>query len=181
MGSAVTRTGDGDQRNRRSRRAVGFLAVLAGVLLGLGGYTFLYAEGFSYLSDDPKVCVNCHIMQPQYDSWQKASHSAVANCVDCHLPHDFFRKYLAKADNGWHHSKGFTLQDFHEPIMIKAPNARILQENCLACHTDLVHELVVGVNGTEEEVRCVHCHADVGHGETTGMGGPELTVSTKDR
>ena len=112
-------------------------------------------------------------MQPQYDSWQKSSHHAVAVCVDCHLPHDFLGKYIAKADNGWHHSKGFTLQDFHEPIMIKAPNARILQDNCLACHEDMVHELVVGVNGPAEEVRCVHCHVTVGHGETTGLGGPE--------
>jgi len=53
------------------------------------------------------------------------------------------------------------------------------EENCLACHEDLVHELVVGVNGPAEEVRCVHCHVDVGHGETTGLGGPETTVSTK--
>ena len=43
-------------------------------------------------------------------------------------------KYLAKASNGWHHSKGFTLEDFHEPIMIKPVNARILQESCLKCH-----------------------------------------------
>ena len=154
-------------------RSVVTLAVLGGILLGVGGYTFLYAEGFSYMSDDPEVCVNCHIMQPQYDSWQKSSHHAVAVCVDCHLPHDFLGKYIAKAENGWHHSKGFTLQNFHEPIMIKAPNARILQDNCLACHEDMVHELVVGVNGPAEEVRCVHCHVTVGHGETTGLGGPE--------
>jgi cytochrome c nitrite reductase small subunit len=150
-----------------------FLAALGGVLLGVGGYTFLYAEGLSYMSDDPEVCINCHIMQPQYDSWQKSSHHAVAVCVDCHLPHGFLGKYIAKAENGWHHSKGFTLQNFHEPIMIKAPNARILQENCLACHQDLVHELVSGVNGYAEEVHCVHCHVTVGHGETTGLGGPE--------
>jgi cytochrome c nitrite reductase small subunit len=149
------------------------LAVFAGLLLGVGGYTFLYAEGLSYMSDDPEVCVNCHIMQPQYDSWQKSSHHAVAVCVDCHLPHDFIGKYVAKADNGWHHSRGFTLQNFHEPIMIKAPNARILQDNCLACHEDLVHGLVSGVNGPAEEVRCVHCHVTVGHGDTTGLGGPE--------
>ena len=161
------------QPKRRMNMAIGLAAVLTGTLLGVGGYTFLYAEGFSYMSDDPKVCVNCHIMQPQYDSWQKASHHTVATCVDCHLPHDFFGKYYAKADNGWHHSKGFTLQNFHEPIMIKGPNARILQENCLVCHGDLVHELVVGVNGPAEEVRCVHCHVEVGHGETTGLGGPE--------
>ena len=155
------------------KKSIGLLSVLVGVLLGVGGYTFLYAEGFSYMSDDPEVCINCHIMQPQYDSWLKASHSAVAVCVDCHLPHDFFGKYIAKAENGWHHSKGFTLQNFDEPIMIKAPNARILQENCLACHEDLVHELVSGVNGSPDEVQCVHCHVTVGHGETTGLGGPE--------
>ncbi len=167
--------------SRRLQAAIGVLVVLVGVFVGVGGFTFLYAEGFSYLSDDPEVCVNCHIMQPQYDSWQKASHHTAANCVDCHLPHDFFRKYLAKAENGWHHSKGFTLQDFHEPIMIKGPNAKILQENCLACHADLAHDLVVGVNGFEDEVRCVHCHSDVGHGETTGLGGPDLTAYKKDQ
>ena len=173
MGKSLQDTVDRESPRRRSKAAIGFLSVTTGILLGVGGYTFLYAEGFSYLSSDPAACVNCHIMQPQYDSWQKASHHTVAVCVDCHLPHDFFRKYLAKAENGWHHSRGFTLQDFHEPIMIKGPNARILQENCLACHEGLVHELVVGVNGPAEEVRCVHCHADVGHGETVGLGGPE--------
>jgi cytochrome c nitrite reductase small subunit len=59
--------------------------------------------------------------------------------------------------------------------MIKPKNARILQENCLACHEDLVHELVGGVIGEPAEVQCVHCHAGVGHGETTGLGGPERT------
>ena len=169
----MAKADDRENARRRVKTTIGLAAVMTGVLLGVGGFTFLYAEGFSYMSDDPKVCVNCHIMQPQYDSWQKASHHAVAVCVDCHLPHDFFGKYLAKADNGWHHSKGFTLQNFHEPIMIKEPNARILQDNCLACHGDLVHELVVGVNGQAEEVHCVHCHIGVGHGETTGLGGPE--------
>lgn len=169
----MAKADDRENARRRVKTSIGLAVVMTGVLLGVGGFTFLYAEGFSYMSDDPKVCVNCHIMQPQYDSWQKASHHAVAVCVDCHLPHDFFGKYLAKADNGWHHSKGFTLQNFHEPIMIKEPNARILQDNCLACHGDLVHELVVGVNGQAEEVHCVHCHIGVGHGETTGLGGPE--------
>jgi cytochrome c nitrite reductase small subunit len=111
-------------------------------------------------------------MRPQYDSWQKSSHHAVAKCVDCHLPHDFVGKYVAKGENGYHHSKGFTFQDFHEPIMIKAKNARILQANCIACHGELVHELVSGVNGEPDEVQCVHCHSGVGHGDTTGLGGP---------
>ncbi|HEY0992014.1 MAG TPA: cytochrome c nitrite reductase small subunit, partial [Kofleriaceae bacterium] len=110
------------------------LAVVAGAVIGLIGFTFHYAEGLSYFSTDPKACANCHIMRSQYDGWQKASHHGVATCVDCHLPHTFLAKYVAKASNGWHHSKGFTLQDFEEPIRIKPRNSDILQHNCLRCH-----------------------------------------------
>ena len=113
-------------------------------MAGLGAFTFRYGEGLSYFSTDPRACANCHIMNDQYDSWQKGQHHAAATCVDCHLPHDFVAKYIAKADNGYRHSKGFTLQDFHEPILIKPRNAAILQENCLRCHGDFVHEIVRG-------------------------------------
>jgi cytochrome c nitrite reductase small subunit len=62
------------------------LAVVIGAFIGISLYTFRYAEGFSYFSTDPKACMNCHIMKPQYDSWQKASHHSNASCVECHLP-----------------------------------------------------------------------------------------------
>jgi len=146
------------------------LAVLLGLLAGIGGFTFLYAEGLSYMSDDPKVCVNCHIMQPQYDSWQKASHHTVATCVQCHLPHGFIGKYYSKAENGYHHSVAFTLQNFHEPIMIKEKSSRILQNNCLACHGALVHEQIARAVDGSGEVQCVHCHRSVGHGTPAGLG-----------
>jgi cytochrome c nitrite reductase small subunit len=146
------------------------LAVVIGSLTGLGGYTFKYGEGLSYFSKDPAACVNCHIMQPQYDSWQKASHHTAATCVDCHLPHDFIGKYIAKAENGYYHSKGFTFQDFPEPIFIKAKASRILQDNCIACHSDFVHELVSGAKTDEDAVLCVHCHRSAGHGDTVGLG-----------
>lgn len=146
------------------------LAVLIGAAIGVGGYTLVYAEGLSYMSSDPKVCVNCHIMRPQYEAWQKSSHHNVAGCVECHLPQGLIGKYLAKAINGYHHSKAFTLQDFAEPIAIKAGNSRILQNNCLACHGELVHQAVVAP-GRSDEVRCVHCHQSVGHGERAGLGG----------
>lgn len=157
------------------RRRLGrtlLLALPVGLVLGMGGYTFQYAEGLSYFSTDPRACMNCHIMRPQFDSWQKSSHHTAARCVDCHLPHTLVAKYLAKAENGYHHSKGFTFQDFHEPIMIKAKNSRILQDNCLACHRDMVHDLVAGSTTDAHALRCVHCHQGVGHGEPAGLGGP---------
>lgn len=150
------------------QKGVWVLLVLASVFLGVGAYTFRYAEGLSYFSADPKACVNCHVMQPSFDSWQKASHHNVAKCVDCHLPHAPVPKYLAKADNGYRHSKGFTFQDFHEPIRVTRRNDAILQDNCLRCHDALVHgtSLTDGRGG----LRCVHCHRNVGHGDKTGMG-----------
>ena len=158
------------EEGRWRARGLIALAIMLGLLAGVGGFTFLYAEGFSYMSDDPRVCANCHIMQPQYDSWQKASHHTVATCVDCHLPHGLIRKYLSKAENGFHHSRAFTFQDFHEPIMIQPKSARILQENCLQCHGALVHQQIARGTDSQEDMRCTHCHSAVGHGVATGIG-----------
>jgi hypothetical protein len=55
--------------------------LLSVALAGVSAYTFRYAEGFSYLKTDPKACVNCHILRPQYDGWSKSSHRAVAVCT----------------------------------------------------------------------------------------------------
>ncbi|HTE06913.1 MAG TPA: cytochrome c nitrite reductase small subunit [Planctomycetota bacterium] len=145
-------------------------AVSIGLCAGVGLTTLHYAEGLSYLSTNPAACANCHIMQSQYDSWQKAGHHTVATCVDCHLPADFLGKYVAKSVNGWNHSRAFTLQDFPEPIRITPRNARILQDNCVRCHADLVH----GQTSIDAErpVSCVHCHARAGHGPRAGLGGP---------
>lgn len=153
-----------------SRKQWLVLVILGGLFIGVGLATFRYGEGLSYFSKDPKACVNCHIMQPQFDSWQKASHHTVASCVECHLPHNTIEKYIAKADNGYRHSKGFTFQDFHEPIMISNRNSKILQENCLRCHDGMVHGLAVSIKADPKAVGCVHCHSTVGHGEKTGMG-----------
>jgi len=149
------------------------LALLAGVFIGLGGYTLVYADAFSYMSADPKVCANCHIMGAEYDSWQKSSHHHVAVCNDCHLPRDFIGKYVTKALNGFNHAKAYTLQDFAEPIAIKPFNSAIVQENCLACHRALVQEATMA-RGPAEEAACVHCHSTAGHGERAGLGGPRI-------
>jgi cytochrome c nitrite reductase small subunit len=148
----------------RTKKAALAIAALLGVVAGLGLFTFHYAEGLSYFSTDPRACANCHIMNDQFDSWAKGPHHAAAGCVDCHLPHTFVAKYIAKAENGYHHSKGFTLQDFHEPIMIKPKNAAILQEGCLRCHGPFVHDILTGSKTDADAVRCVHCHRRVGHG-----------------
>lgn len=149
-------------------------AVALGALGGIGSYTFRYAEGLSYFKTDPRACANCHIMQPEYDAWQKSSHHTSAVCIDCHLPEAFVPKYLAKTENGWRHGKLFTTGGFKEPIEVQAAGLRILEDNCVRCHAELTDEMRTegapshGDTGTS----CLHCHSTVGHGPKAGLGGP---------
>ncbi len=140
------------------------VASTLGLLAGLGTYTFTYAHGLSYFSNDPRACMNCHIMREQFDGWQKSPHHAVATCNDCHTPHSFIPKYLSKAENGFWHSKGFTLQDFHEPIMIRPKNVAVLQANCVACHRQIVDGIDTHPGVPGKMLDCLHCHSEVGHG-----------------
>jgi len=136
------------------------LAILVGALAGLGAYTFQFAKGLAYMSNDPVACANCHIMNDHFDSWQKSSHHGQAVCNDCHTPHSFLSKWITKSENGWNHSVKFTLQNFAEPIRIRKANAEKLQSNCIRCHSDFVNDIRHGREG----VTCTHCHPNVGHG-----------------
>ncbi len=144
------------------------LALAVGLLAGLGGYTFFYAQGLSYFSNDPNACANCHVMGEYLDSWQKSVHHGRATCNDCHTPHDPIGKFVSKAKNGWNHSSRFTLQNFPEPIRITSFNAVRLEHNCIGCHEEMVSEIFPATHGAhdarDQGKRCVHCHAGVGHG-----------------
>lgn len=145
---------------------IGFLhvavALVMGMMAGIGAFTFGYGEGASYLSNDPAACANCHIMQDHYDSWQNSSHKHVAVCNDCHLSHNPIGKWITKADNGFFHSLAFTTGQFDEPIKIKPRNRRVTQNACLHCHSDFVHQMLP-VEPRGDMLMCVHCHSDVGH------------------
>jgi cytochrome c nitrite reductase small subunit len=185
----VPSQGDETRKQARVSNAALMFAVALGALAGLGSYTFSYAKGLSYFSTDPRACVNCHIMQPEYDGWQKASHHTSAVCIDCHLPHDFVPKYLAKAENGWRHGKLFTTGGFVEPIEVKPAGRQILEDNCVRCHAALTAEMRghdEKSNGKSNErasdaLSCLHCHSTVGHGEKAGLGGPSSELAGEER
>ena len=135
---------------------------MAGVCAGMGAYTFVYARGYSYLTDDPRACVNCHVMREQYDGWVKAPHRNVAVCNDCHTPHNLVGKYTVKARNGFWHSYYFTTQTFPEPIRITPPARRVALENCRRCHAPVV-DAVDGAHAAPRRLDCLRCHKTVGH------------------
>lgn len=157
---------DSQLGSTKTRIAALAVALMSGVLGGLGVFTFGYGEGHAYLSNDPASCANCHVMQSAFDSWQKSSHHAVAVCNDCHTPHDsVVGKYLVKGDNGFFHSLAFTTGSYKDPIQIKPRNSAVVQQACLSCHKEIVnHMLPTEVGG--DMVSCVHCHQGVGHAQS---------------
>ncbi len=140
------------------------LAGLWGVILGLGVFTFGYAEGASYLTNDPAACANCHVMREQYAGWMKASHRKAAVCNDCHAPHTFLGKYTTKAINGFFHSWAFTTGWFPDRIQITARNRAITEGACLHCHAEITSAIGSSRMHRESE-NCLRCHRGVGHME----------------
>lgn len=137
-------------------------AAVAGLMLGVGLYTFGYAKGASYLTNRPGACANCHVMRENYESWMKSSHGKVAVCNDCHTPPGLAAKYGTKALNGFFHSLAFTTGRFRDEIQITQRNYDVAQSACLKCHQDIVD----GIQETRDdgsEIRCLQCHDRVGH------------------
>ncbi|GAB78815.1 cytochrome c nitrite reductase small subunit [Austwickia chelonae] len=136
---------------------------VVGSLIGVGFFTFGYANGASYLSNDPKACVNCHVMRDQYDGWMKSSHGKVAVCNDCHAPHDIVGKYATKAINGWNHGFAFTTGNFPQNIQITQRNREITEQACLSCHADITSGIRASRPEHSPQVSCISCHRNVGH------------------
>ena len=151
----------------RGRWLLVITAGLTGVAIGLGGWTFVYAKGYSYLTNDPQACANCHIMDEHYAAWQKSSHHAVAVCNDCHTPHDnLMAKYAVKAKNGFWHSFYFTTGTFPYPIRITPPNHEVVEEACRYCHETIAETIDHGLTADADQSEapdCTHCHRYVGH------------------
>ena len=146
------------------------------------------SKALSYLSTDPKACVNCHVMNTQYATWQHSSHAERATCVECHLPVDnMVNKYAAKARDGWNHSVAFTMNTFAQNIEISEDGANRVQANCRSCHAALIQEVVAnsdkyhdfsGVPRTDR--KCWDCHRDVPHGKVRSLSSTPNALGVRE-
>ena len=152
---------------QRSSLVIIALAVLVGITIGLGAYTFVYAKGYSYLTNNPAACANCHVMQAQYEAWLKSSHHSVATCNDCHTPHNLIGKYAVKVDNGFWHSFYFTSRHYPDTIEITRFDHNVAENACRRCHENITAEIEGNVaHGKAERLQCTRCHNSVGHSES---------------
>jgi len=139
------------------------VAAVVGLVIGLAIFGIGYSEMPSYLSSDPKVCTNCHVMQPEYDAWSRGSHRNVATCDDCHLPHDsVVNRYYVQVQDGIIHGYKFTTDNYPVNIQIRQSSLDVVNQACLSCHGDMTSQIHIGLK-PGETITCTHCHANVGH------------------
>ena len=145
-------------------RAIALASAFVGLLIDIGSFTFVYAKGYSYLTNDPRACANCHVMQDHFDAWTRSSHHSVAVCNDCHTPPGLVPKYVTKARNGFWHSFYFTTGHYPDPLRITPRNHGVTELACRKCHA----ELTVAIDPSHAEsgvggIQCTSCHNEVGH------------------
>lgn len=144
--------------------------IISGAFVGIFIYTFITSRAYTYLSDDPATCVNCHVMAPYYATWLHSSHGKDATCNDCHIPQDnYFNKYFVKGLNGYRHAAVFTKRTEEQAMTAIPMNSQALMNNCIRCHTQLNSEFVETGRHTWKEMQeiggsvCWDCHRDVPH------------------
>ena len=153
-----------------------FLVIFTlGILVGLFVYIVHISKASSYLSDKPETCVNCHVMAPQYATWNHSSHREWASCNDCHVPHDnVFNTYYFKAMDGMRHATIFTMRNEPQVIQIREAGIGVVQDNCIRCHTHLITDSKL-LNYTQvadharKDRLCWSCHREVPHGRVNSI------------
>lgn len=152
-----------------------YVIILLGIFTGLGIYIFYISNATAYLSNDPRACVNCHVMNVHYASWQRGSHARVATCNDCHVPQDnFLRTYWFKANDGLRHATYFTMRWEPQVIQIKQAGKEAVQENCIRCHSNAIHPVALRAisnkNVADQTERyCWECHRNTPHGRVNSL------------
>lgn len=149
--------------------------IISGVVAGLLLHLANISRVTSYLSDDPSTCMNCHIMAPQYATWQHSSHREKTNCNDCHVPHNnVANKYFFKAKDGMRHATIFTLRAEPQVIFIKEAGKEVVQDNCIRCHSDLLADEKINTRTLvyqhhRNERPCWECHRETPHGRVNSL------------
>lgn len=149
--------------------------IILGIFSGLALFVFDLSKAPSYLSDKPETCVNCHIMAPQYATWNHSSHRQYATCIDCHVPHNnIANKYYFKGKDGLRHSSMFALRLEPQVIFIKKAGKEVVHNNCIRCHQFLLTDEKMKQQSemftqTRNGRSCVECHRETPHGRVHSL------------
>jgi cytochrome c-type protein NapC len=167
----------------RPRRLLIILLVLLLVVPAAIAAAWVGTETMIERTSDAEFCTTCHTMEPLARAHARDLHGGdnpsgvVAECTDCHLPHDNAAGHLvAKATTGLRDLWAQAIYPVHKPDWIANLERRedfVYDSGCLACHAALerattddaaaaaAHDAYfAGGDGPDS---CVDCHQHVGH------------------
>lgn len=140
---------------------------LKAFILFAGLLTLLVVGGFGAFSStsDPKYCAVCHVMAPEYATWQASSHAQI-KCIQCHSKPGLANRVLYKGET-LKEIALYTTNTYKLPIKM---NEQIEDQVCVSCHSqnrsitpsgDLI---VPHDKHAAKKVACVVCHKGIAHG-----------------
>jgi cytochrome c nitrite reductase small subunit len=111
-------------------------------------------------SENSRFCINCHVMQAEYEAWMHSGAHRRKMCVDCHLPNENRGVYyLWKSIDGLKDVAVFYSGQVPDRIKISSHGIKVLQSNCIRCH-----ETTVMLMDTKR--KCWDCHRRITHMHT---------------
>lgn len=177
------------KRSKRfSRRLLLVLVLLVLVVPAAIAAAWMGTETMIEQTSDAEFCTHCHTMEPMATAHARSKHGGdnpaglVAECTDCHLPHDNAAHHLfAKATTGLRDLWAQTIYPIHKPDWIGKLEERadyVYDSGCLHCHSALERATTddpaasaahsayfanAAGDGGQGPSSCVECHKHVGH------------------
>jgi cytochrome c nitrite reductase small subunit len=142
------------------KRAILATVVIA-CLLFIGIFLLFGPPKLLAKSESPEFCSGCHVMENEYDNYMHSGAHRSFQCVDCHLPHENQAShYVWKSIDGMKDVLHFYSGRVPERVTLSHHGAKVVKNNCVRCHDDLVSSIDLSRN-------CWECHRRITH---TGTG-----------
>lgn len=104
-------------------------------------------------SESPQFCNLCHVMNYQYDNFIHNGAHQNRGCTNCHLPNNNLVEHLVwKGIDGTKDVIFFYSGLYSDNIVISNRGQKVVQQNCIACHSEMVSKIDVGSR------KCTDCH-----------------------
>lgn len=114
-------------------------------------------------SEAPIFCGGCHVMEEQFEAWAHAGAHRRKQCVDCHLPNENVAlHYFWKSVDGMKDVVLFYSGMAKEHATISAHGVKVLQANCIRCHSSAVEFI-------DQDRKCWDCHRRLPHRRSGAM------------
>ena len=143
-----------------------------GILItGIVLFVVMAAAGALKMTMAPSFCAKCHVMTPEYVTWEASSHARIS-CTSCHIKPGLGNLLIHKLTASKELLLYFT-DTYERPIKM---SHKLSDEVCIQCHsnhrniTPSLDLIVPHDKHADKKVNCVECHMGVAHGTIAGRG-----------